>query len=81
MATNIENDLSLLYALKSELRMRRKTYNESVKGLKASIASLENAITEQVLSEGHSVKVGKISAEYKPTVIIKIHRDQENPQE
>ena len=77
MENNIECDLSLLFDLKSELKKRRKVYNDSVKGLKASIYSLEQKITEQVLSEGHTVQVGMIRAEYKPTVVIKIKREQE----
>ena len=65
---------SLLYDLKRELRSKRKAYNESVKGLKNSIQSLEQSISDQVLAAGQTVSIGKIRAEYKPTVVIKITR-------
>lgn len=71
----ITEDLALLYELKRELRAKRKAYNESVKGLKNSIQSLEQAITDQVLAEGKTVSIGHIRAEYKPTVVIKVARD------
>lgn len=71
----ITEDLALLYDLKTELRNKRKAYNESVKGLKNSIQQLESSITEQVLALGQTVNAGQIRAEYKPTVVIKIKRD------
>ena len=73
----ITDDLNLLYTLKSELREKRKAYNNSVKGLKNSINALEMSITKQVLEAGKTVTVGNIRAEYKPTVVIKIKRSEE----
>ena len=73
----ITEDLALLYDLKKELREKRKAYNQSVKGLKNSIQALESSITEQVLAAGQTVSCGKIRAEYKPTVVIKIARENE----
>ena len=73
----ITEDLALLYDLKQELRKKRKAYNDSVKGLKNSIQALENSITEQVLETGKTASFGKIRAEYKPTVVIKIARNSD----
>jgi hypothetical protein len=73
----ITEDLALLYNLKQELRSKRRAYNNSVKGLKNSIQALETAITEQVLAAGETVSIGTIRAEYKPTVVIKIKRNNE----
>ena len=73
----ITEDLALLYSLKQELRTKRRAYNNSVKGLKNSIQALETAITEQVLAAGETVSIGTIRAEYKPTVVIKIKRNNE----
>lgn len=73
----ITDDLNLLYSLKSELREKRKAYNESVKGLRSSIVALEQEITRQVLESGKTITVGKIKAEYKPTVVIKIVKEEE----
>lgn len=73
----ITEDLALLYDLKKELREKRKAYNNSVKGLKNSIQALESSITEQVLAAGQTVTCGKIRAEYKPTVVIKIQRQND----
>lgn len=74
----ITEDLTLLYNLKQELRSKRRAYNNSVKGLKNSIQALETAITEQVLAAGETVSIGTIRAEYKPTVVIKIKRNNED---
>jgi hypothetical protein len=74
----ITEDLALLYNLKQELRSKRRAYNNSVKGLKNSIQALETAITEQVLAAGETVSIGTIRAEYKPTVVIKIKRNNED---
>lgn len=74
----ITEDLALLYNLKQELRTKRRAYNNSVKGLKNSIQALETAITEQVLAAGETVSIGTIRAEYKPTVVIKIKRNNED---
>lgn len=73
----ITEDLALLYELKKELREKRKAYNNSVKGLKNSIQMLESSITEQVLESGKTVSIGSIRAEYKPTVVIKIARQND----
>jgi hypothetical protein len=74
----ITEDLALLYNLKQELRTKRRAYNNSVKGLKNSIQALETTITEQVLAAGETVSIGTIRAEYKPTVVIKIKRNNED---
>ena len=77
----INDDLQLLYSLKCELRTRYREYKNSVKGLKDSIRTLEQEITKQVLESGETVKYGKITAEYKPTVVITIDRKNKQPQE
>lgn len=73
----ITEDLALLYELEEELRTKRKAYNNSVKGLKNSIQALKNSITEQVLESGKTATYGKIRAEYKPTVVFKIARQND----
>lgn len=75
--SNIVNDLNLLYEMKSELKTKRKDFNESIKGLKSSIESLEAEIVKQVLESGKTVSVGGIRAEYKPTVVIRMRKEKE----
>ncbi len=75
---NVVEDLNLLYSMKRELKAKRKTYNESVKGLVNSIHALESSIIRQVLDGGKTVQGNGIRAEYKPTVVIKMKREAEN---
>ena len=73
----LEDDLKLYKSLKYELHLKRKAYNESVKGLKHSIKSLEDLITEQVLEAGRTVSMDNVVAEYVPTVVISIKNKKE----
>lgn len=81
MENSIVDDLNLLYALKRELKTKRRAYNESVKGLVNSIHNLETRITNQVLAAKETVATAGIKAEYKPTVVIKMRRDEEKENE
>lgn len=72
---NIVENLNQLYAMKRELKAKRKAYNESVRGLVNGIHSLESEVVKQVLESGKTVTVGGIRAEYKPTVVIKMKKE------
>lgn len=74
----ITDDLELLYQLKTELKGKRKAYRESVKGLKHSIEDLEQKVTEQILKTGKTVTVGGIKAEYVPTVVFRMKKENSN---
>ena len=77
----ITEDMQLLYELRCELRKKRKAFNDSVKGLKASIQTLEQEITRQVLESGKTITVGRMKAEYKPIVVIGIQKKDEGANE
>ena len=70
----VKEDMLLLTDLKRELRAKRKAYNESVKGLKASIQDLEQTVNDGVLALGHTVVCENMMAEYRPTVVIKMKK-------
>ena len=74
---SLDKELERMKKTAKELREKRKAYNNSVKGLKNSIQVLESSITEQVLESGKTVSIGSIRAEYKPTVVIKIARQND----
>lgn len=72
----ITDDMELLCQYRNDLKLRRDTYNASVKGLKAQIAELEASITEQILASGTSITVGNLRAEYRPTVVFRMRKEK-----
>lgn len=74
---SIVENLNQLYAMKRELKQRRKAYNESVKGLVNSIHNLETEVTKEVLEAGQTITIPGFRAEYKPTVVFKMKKEKE----
>lgn len=74
----IEESMTLLYEMKQDLKARRKAYNNSVKNLKDSIRSLEAVITADVIESKQTITVGNLRAEYKPAVVFKMKKEEEN---
>lgn len=72
----IEEDLKLYRNLKYELHLKRKAYNDSVKGLKHSIKSIEEEIKKQVLQAGQTIRSDNVVAEFVPTVVISIKKEE-----
>jgi len=77
METNVITNLEMLCEKKRELKKRRKAYNESVKGLVNEIHDLEAEVMKAVLETGKTITLDGIRAEYKPTVVIKLKREDE----
>lgn len=77
MENNVITNLQTLCEKKRELKKRRKAYNESVKGLVNEIHDLEAEVMKAVLETGKTITLDGIRAEYKPTVVIKLKREDE----
>ena len=77
MENNVITNLETLCEKKRELKKRRKAYNESVKGLVNEIHDLEAEVMKAVLETGKTITLDGIRAEYKPTVVIKLKREDE----
>lgn len=71
------DDMERLYFLKKELRAESKKYKDRVKPLRDEAKILEADIINQVLKEGKTITAGGIQAEYKPTVVIRIKKEDE----
>lgn len=67
-----------LLDLKTDYRAKQKAFKDSTKDQVDTIKSLENLITNEVLKRKETVKFGKIRAEYRPQVVIKIKKDKSN---
>lgn len=76
----LEDRLTRLYEMKSEYKAKQKAFKNANKHLLESIKSLENIITDEVISLKRTVKVEGIRAEYKPQVIIKLRKEKNNEQ-
>ena len=74
---SLEDKMTQLFEMKTELRQKQKAFRNSVKHLRQSIEGLENIIRAEVLEKKQTVTVGGIRAEYKPTVVIKIKREND----
>ena len=68
-------DLERYGLLKAEYRAERKKCNKRLKPLRDEMALLEADIKRQVLEAGQTVQVGNIKAEYVPTVVINIVKE------
>lgn len=77
---DLKEMMTQLYEMKTKLRSKQKEFKASTKNLRDSIESLENIITAEVLRGKETITVGNIRAEYKPTVVIKIKREDSNEQ-
>ena len=74
----LESRLTHLCEMKMELREKSKAFKESTKNLRESIKSMENIIISEVTELKHTVVVGDIKAEYVPSVVIKLKKEQNN---
>lgn len=74
----LEDRMAKLYEMKTEYRAKQKAFKDANKHLLESIRSLENIITAEVIKLKRTVKVDGIRAEYKPVVVIKIKKEQNN---
>lgn len=77
----LEEMMTQLYEMKVEYRAKQKAFKDTNKHLLESIKCLENLVTDEVIKRGKTVKVAGIKAEYKPAVIIKIKRDENEREE
>ena len=62
----------------SEIKKYNRENKQRTKNLKASRESLENIIRGEVIKLGHSVTVGNCRVEYRPTVVFKLKKEQNN---
>ena len=74
----LEDRLAKLCEMKQEYKAKKKAFKEQTKHLLESIKSLENIITGEVLERGKTVMVAGIKAEYVPTVVIRLKKEQNN---
>jgi len=74
----LEECLDELYEKKCEYRRKQKAFKDANKHLLESIKSLESIVTDGVIKRGMTIRGNGIRAEYKPTVVIKIKKDQNN---
>lgn len=74
----LEARLERLAEIKAELKDEKQKFMDKTRHLRESAKSLENIITEEVKKLHHTVSVGNIRAEYKPQVIFKMKREQNN---
>lgn len=74
----LEARLARLAEIKLELKDEKEKYMDRTRHLRESAKSLENIITEEVKKLHKTVSVGSIRAEYKPQVIFKMKREQNN---
>lgn len=77
-ADSLEDRLTQLAEMKTELRDRTRAFKEQTKHLKKSIEAMENIVTDEVLKLGKTVTVGNIRVEYVPTVKIKLKKEADN---
>lgn len=75
---SLEAKMEMLGEIEAELSRKYKEYKNSVKELKATRESLRNVIIHEVMERKETVTVGSIRAEYKPTVVIKKKKEQDN---
>ena len=75
---SLENRLTQLAEMKTELRDRTKAFKEQTKNLRESIKAMENIVSDEVLKLGKTVTVGNIRVEYVPTVKIKLKKEADN---
>lgn len=73
---SLENLLTQLAEMKTELRDRTKAYKDQTKHLRESIKAMENIVSDEVKKLGKTVTVGNIRAEYVSTVVIKMKKEQ-----
>lgn len=73
----LDDRLTKLYEMKVEYRRNQKAFKDANKDLLASIKSLENIIIDEVKKLGRTVKADGIKAEFKPQVVIKIKREND----
>lgn len=72
---SLENRLTQLAEMKTELRDKTKAFKEQTRHLRESIKAMENIVTDEVLKLGKTVTVGNIKVEYIPTVKIKLKKE------
>lgn len=75
---NLETRMMHLCEMKQEYRRKQKAFKDENKHLLESIKSLENIVMNEVMSLKRTVVFGDIKAEYKPQVVIKLKKEQNN---
>ena len=73
----LKDDMERLFQIKKELKAESKKYKAKVQPLRDEAKILEADITNQVLKEGKTIVIGGVKAEYVPTVVIKIKKENE----
>ena len=71
----LEDRLAKLCEMKQEYKAEKKAFKEKTKHLLESIKSMENIITGEVLQKRQTVQIAGIKAEYIPTVVIRLKKD------
>jgi len=75
---SLEDRLTQLAEMMAELREKTKAYKDQTKHLRESIKAMKNIVNDEVLKLGKTVTVGNIRAEYVPTVVIKLKKEQDD---
>jgi phage host-nuclease inhibitor protein Gam len=74
----LETRMNHLCEMMQEYKANKEAFATKNENLVKSIESLENIVKDEVMKLGKTVVVGNIKAEYKPTVTIKIRKEQNN---
>ena len=74
----LQEKMTDLLMSKIELRKLNAEHREKTKPLSDKIRSLEDEITKEVLTVGHTISGDGIKAEFKPRVVFKIKRKGNN---
>ena len=75
---NLKTRMMHLCEMKQEYRRKQKAFKDENKHLLESIKSLENIVMDEVMSLKRTVVYGDIKAEYKPQVVIRLKKEQNN---
>ena len=74
----LEDKLKQLLEMENEYRTYRKAFKKKHENLVASIKSLKNIITAEVIQNKETVIIDGMKAEYIPNVVFRMKKEKEN---
>lgn len=74
----LEDKLKQLLEMENEYRTYRKAFRKKHENLVASIKSLKNIISAEVIENKQTITIDGMKAEYIPNVVFKMKKEQNN---
>ena len=74
----LEDRMRLLLEMKNEYKVYRQAFKKKHENLVASIKSLENIISAEVIEKKETVIIDGMKAEYIPNVVFRLKKEKED---